>query len=194
MPTPRMPLQYPVMGYKISMVGSTLKNMSNYNKWRQVLLRTLDNIGTEIQNEIRSIIESGIFENPSGRGSQNILKEMDASTMRVRVYVAEDAFYLFYQEVGVEAQPMLWLLYDRIKKKIPFVIVNDKFQWAGKGSPYYDNKDVKFAKVTADDLAQGKWHHPGMEGKFFFRRGVEQALERVSDMLAGKFIVEVAKD
>ncbi len=186
--------KYPIPRYSISLVGTTLTNLADPEKWRRVMQRILTNIGLTVQQEIIGLMQSGIFKNPTGRGANNIKMRLDRSGMKVSVFTTDDAHYLFFQEHGVDKQPMVWLLYDRIKKRIPFVIINEQFQWAGKGSKYFGHPDVQFRAVTQEALNQGRWWHPGYEGKFFFQEGIERAMRQLEDVLQGKFIFEVARE
>ncbi len=186
--------RFPIPRYKISLVGTTLDNLSDTEKWKRVIQKMLTNIGLTVQQEIIALMQSGIFKDPSSRGAQNIKMRVDPEAMRVSVFTTDDAHYLFFQEHGVERQPMAWLLYDRIKKKIPFVIIGEKFHWAGYGSEHFANPDKRFAKVTQEKLNAGKWWQPGYEGKFFFKEGIERAMVQLDDVLKGRFAIEVARE
>lgn len=186
--------RFPIPRYKISLVGTTLTNLADTEKWKRVIQKMLTNIGLTVQQEIIALMQSGIFKDPKGRGAQNIKMRVDLEGMKVSVFTTDDAHYLFFQEHGVEKQPMVWLLYDRIKKRIPFVIINEKFHWAGYGSDQFANPDKRFVAVTQEALNAGKWWQPGYEGKFFFKGGIERAMVQLDEILKGRFAIEVMRE
>lgn len=132
-----------------------------FRKWEERFLSMLRDAGVR---EIRGIIVMGLFKKQSGRLSQSIKGSVEGNA----VIWYSDAPYARALEKGFKGYTM-WNLQDRV---IPLVIHK------------YGGQVKIFRRATLKALMQGRFRHPGLIGKEFMRRGIQNAVREVPRLLA----------
>lgn len=120
----------------------------------------LEIIGDEAIEQIKKEIRES-----SWKGSPNaLLESFEYEVQESQIIIRSDHPAAKYIDKGVEAYQMTHL--TKASKPIP--IITDQgaliFRWA-----------------TEQSMDDGKWHHPGIKGKNFVERGVEQARKKVKN-------------
>lgn len=116
--------------------------------------------------KIKDIAQSGIFKHPTGTYANSI----SGYVLEDEIVVYSSVRYARAIEFGVQPHQMWYLL----NKTIPIKV------WA----PYATEPQVIFRKATFASLMAGGWYHPGTEGKYVMRRGIEEALKQAPDIRA----------
>lgn len=130
--------------------------------------KALKNIGATVQGEIIKELNQTGFKNATGNLQKAIKVDVQPSNGRVLIY-ADNAVapYAPYQEKGVHKHQMTYLL--KAKRPIPM--------------SFADVKGPIFRKATQKSMDKGKWVHPGYPGKYFFKKGIENAMTKINQHL-----------
>lgn len=163
--------------YDVEIVGSSIiDKIANTDKIiEEFKEKVLPQIGNEVRRRIQNKLMEAQYKSGDGANlSRAVMVEVRRNELEVIIYNDKKiAPYAKYVEEGVTAHKMTYLK-DKI---IPFVIVNGKFQFAGRGSKNYGAPNKKFVKVTQNSLNQpGKWFNPGYVGKYCYRNGLRDAI------------------
>ena len=118
-------------------------------------VRRLRNLfSAKLANNIKEFMYSGIFKHPTGRLAASIQTYVVGNN----IVVYSDANYAEAQDKGVKPH-IMWHL---VGKVIPLRI----HRWGFS--------QVIFRRVTLKSILEGKWRHPGYEGKHFVREGLRR--------------------
>lgn len=162
--------------YDVEIVGvSIITKLAESDKWIHELKdKVLPEIGNEVRRQIQNKLRQADYKNGDGANlARAVMVRVNRNELEVIIYNDNKiAPYAKYVEKGVHAQSMTWLK----GKTIPFVMVNGKFNFVGRGSKFYGSPDKKFVKVTSKALQAGKWFNPGYVGKYCYRDGLKQAI------------------
>lgn len=124
----------PPTGFRIDIVSlpEAWLKLSDKTAWNRATQELLKRIGTVCQTHIRNIMagreprRDGTviqFQDSTGRGIQSIQWDVHGSSVDIyaddRTKTKNGTSYLVYQEYGVSAQPMTWL----VGKTIPWTLV-----------------------------------------------------------------------
>lgn len=116
-----------------------------------------------IEEEVEKNIKSGIY----GDFPESWANKINVQVTEGEVSVQTDDPAIMAQEEGVEAHPMTYLEGETIP------IEPDA---SGRDRPV-------FRKATVESLMQGKFFHPGMEGKGFIQDAIDAAMERGRELI-----------
>lgn len=196
--TPSVPL--PPYGLKVDIVSlpESWLRLSDKAEWDKQTQALLQRIGIVCQKHIRNIMQ-GIeprrdgttvrFQEATGRGIQSIQWELKGNAVEIfaddKTKTKSGTSYLVYQEYGVSAVPMRWL----IGKTIPFVLVKGvranpqtgtivqgvtRFKFAGPGT--------RFAGRAGGQIAQTpKVGQEAIDGQVRFSTITEATFSKHSD-------------
>ncbi len=175
------------MGYGVEIVGSNLDQaIEDPMAMERYLNKLLRATAKEIYNRVGSKLEAIDFKNPSG-AIQNALK-WDSGDGWAAVYMEDSiAPYAQYVETGVKAHTMRYLL--KAESAIPIKVGNATIQrratekWMGRPHPIVD-------PVSGMVMMTKGWMHPGYEGHYFMRDGVEEAVQ-IADEKTENFVFRV---
>jgi hypothetical protein len=126
----------------------------------QVFLQLLKDTGTR---EIKRIIQTGLFKNPTGALAASIQGRIDGKN----VIWFSDLDYAEVQDKGMRPQTMWWLQ----GKIVPITIYK------------FGGQTKIFRRASLKALLSGKFRHPGFPGKNFFSRGSRVAMAQVPQLM-----------
>lgn len=189
--------------YEVEIIGIDNLHITKIAQTDYILNELKNTVLPEIGNIIRKYIQDRIskyeFKNSKGNMYRAVTVEVDRDNLEVIIYNDyRIAPHAIWQEKGVRKHKMEYLE----GKTIPYVIINGKFMFAGKGSSSFMQPGTRFAKITKESFnkinpstGKPKWEHPGYPGKFLYRDGLKDAISEIEqrfNMFTFKIATEVA--
>jgi len=156
-----------------------IKNLATRQVWERQLPKVLNQIGLLVQREVIKKLNTASFKNSAGLIQKSIKFRVDLEKSRVIIYSDPSvAPYAKYQESGVKRHQMRYLL--KAVRAIPL--------------EFADVKGITFRRATEKSMQDGRWVHPGYEGKHFFRDGVKEAVKLVQERLKSLVVSIVVEE
>lgn len=118
-------------------------------------------------------IEKEIMRSSWKKAPTNLIKSFSYKVRGSRVTVVSTHPGAEFLNRGVKRHQMRTL-----RQKVPIITSDGK---------------LIFRNLTAKSLANGKWVHPGYQGKHFLRRGMSRARQRIIEVLTDHTISQVAR-
>lgn len=175
------------VNYGVEMVGTNLPLKISQGKAMEqfIVTKLLPEIGNIIRKKVVDRIERENFKRSNGRMKSAVKVRVLPGEMAVEVYNDSSlAPYAKWQEIGVRPHSMTYLLNKKNPNRIPYKIVGGEFVFAGRGTGDAYNpkaRGIRWATVTPEALAKGKFFNPGYSGRYLYRNGMRDALREIED-------------
>jgi len=182
-----MPTYAPAVRYDVSIEGTNapLKIARSHKLEQYIVQRLLPEVGNVVRKNIINRIANANFKHSTGRMKTAVKVRVNASELSVEIGNDDKiAPYARWQEIGVRRHAMTYLLNHHNPNTIPFKMVGGQFTFAGRGSKFYGNmnaRGVRFARVTPESFAKGKFINPGYPGKYLYRGGLSDSLNEIHE-------------
>jgi hypothetical protein len=168
--------------YRVEIAGTNLLDkFTSKDQWAKYVGKVWSVLGPTAVRNILNEINQVQWRHATGNLQRAVAWQSGTWSMVVYMDPAV-APYAIYQEVGVHEHVMRYLLTATRPIPLPVGRRPPTYRWAterwmGVPHPFVDDEGNQ-------RMATG-WTHPGYEGKFYFRRGIERTLEEASSRLRG---------